>query len=400
VLSNSDVPILSVMQDFAKHGIEAAYLVPTEVGIEKNILDAHASLRDFLLRKGIHDFSAQAQGPDAKIVLDVFLVESERLHKTKVSLYRPFSKEGDPRLWIYGLGAYARPWNLLAFVVAFGDLYVVNASRPDIYESRNQTGSPLANLLRDAAPTLDWIERELIEKLKAIGRLGYVDSLRHGPTGVGMTLETLLGIKANPLREPDYHGIEIKASRVGAAKGKARQRVNLFSQVPDWKKSKYKSGVELLHAFGYDDASTGRRQFYCQLDTRPNSLGHRLQVDSNSDLLRSLWGTEDVVCWGLANLKKQLELKHDRTLWVDALARKDPTGAFEQFHYIAATKTHSPLTSNFETLIEIDAITFDFTLSLVPGKRGPRARDHGYLFKIHPSNLDLLFPKSEPIKLA
>jgi hypothetical protein len=214
-----------------------------------------------------------------------------------------------------------------------------------------------------------------------------------------MTLETLLGIKANSLREPDYHGIEIKASRVGSGKAKAKQRVNLFSQVPDWGKSKYKSGIELLEAFGYNDASTGRKQFYCQLDTRPNSLGHRLQVDSPVGLLRSLKDEEDVVCWGLANLRKQLQLKHNRTLWVDALSRKDSASGSEQFHYVAARRTHSPLVANFETLVEIDAITFDFTLSLVSGKRGPRARDHGYLFKIHPSNLDLLFPKSEPILL-
>lgn len=400
MLTNSDIPILPVMQELAKHGVEAGYLVPTEVGLQKSILDAHGSLRDFLLSKGIHDFEAQAQGPDSKVVLDVFLVEPEQLTKTKMSLYRPVSKEGDPRLWIYGLGNYARPWNLLVFIVAYGDLYVVNASCADIFQSKSRGGSPLARLLKDAAPTLDWVEQALVEKLREIGRLGYVNSMRAGPTGVGMTLETLLGINANSLREPDYHGIEIKASRVGSGKTKAKQRVNLFSQIPDWGKSKYKSGVELLNAFGYNDATTGRRQFYCQLDTRPNSLGHRLQVDSPEGLLRSLKGEDDVVCWGLANLKKQLGLKHNRTLWVDALSRKDSASELEQFHYIAAKRTHSPLVANFETLVEIDAITFDFTLSLVPGKRGPRARDHGYLFKIHPSNLDLLFPKSDPIPLV
>lgn len=399
MLSRSDVSIVGVMQELAKHGVEAGYLVPTEVGLQKSILDAHGSLRDFLLSKGIHDFASQPQGSDGKVVLDVFLVEEGHLTRTKMSLYRPPTKDGDPRLWIYGLGAYARPWNLLALVVAYGDLYIVNASRNEIFQSKDRAGSALAKLLVDAGPALDWAERNLIEKLRAIGQLGYVGSMRAGPTGVGMTLESLLGIKANSLREPDFHGIEIKASRVGSGKAKAKQRVNLFSQVPDWKISKYQSGVALLDAFGYADASTGRKQFYCQLDTRPNSLGHRLQVDSPQGLLRSLKGNDDVVCWGLANLKKQLQLKHARTLWVDALSRKDPLSGAEEFHYVAASKTHSPLISNFETLIEIDAITFDFTLSLIAGKRAPRARDHGYLFKIHPRNLDLLFPQSEPIAL-
>lgn len=399
MLSKSDTPILGVMQELAKRGVEAGYLVPTEVGLHKSILDAHDSLRDFLANKGIHDFKTQLQGQEAKVVLDVFLVEQGHLARTKMSFYRPTSKEGDPRIWIYGLGEYARPWNLLAFVVAYGDLYIVNVSRHEIFQSKDKAGSPFAQLLIDAAPALDWAERELVEKLRAIGSMGFVTSMRTGPTGVGMTLESLLGIKANSLREPDYHGIEIKASRIGSTKARAKQRVNLFSQVPDWKISKYKSGVELIDAFGYIDEATGRKQFYCQLDTRSNSLGHRLEVDSPEGLLRSLKGKEDVVCWGLANLRKQLQLKHAKTLWVDAMTRKDLESGFEQFHYVAARKTSSPLISNFETLIEIDAITFDFTLSLVPGKRGFRARDHGYLFKIHPSNLDLLFPQSEPIAL-
>lgn len=399
MLSHSDKPIIEVMEDLAEHGVEAGYLVPTQVGLSKSILDAHGSLREFLRAKDIHDFSSQAQGPEEKVVLNVRLVEPERLVPTKMSLYRPITKDGDPRIWIYGLGNYAHAWNLLLFIVAFGDLYVVNASRPEIYESRDRPGSPFSDLLANAAPKLDYIEQELIEKLRGVARLGYVDSMRPGPTGVGMTLETLLGITANSAREPDYFGIEIKASRLSSGTRRQNLRVNLFAQVPDWGKSAYKSGVALLESFGYNDSSTGRLQFYCQLDTKPNSLGHYLRIDAPSGLLRSLKDDKDVVCWGLANLKKQLQLKHNRTMWVGANAKRHPATGLEQFHYVTAKRTHSPLVANFETLIEIDAITFDFTLSLVQGKRGPRARDHGYLFKIHPSNLDLLFPKSEPMTL-
>jgi len=388
------------MEDLSKYGVEAGYLVPTEVGLAKKILDAHGSLRDFLRRKGIHDYERQTQGQDSKVVLDVFFVEEGKLAPTKMSLYRPVSKEGDPRLWIYGLDRYARPWNLICLIVAFGELYVVNASREAIYSGKDRAESQFAKVLEGAAPKLDYAEQELIERLKEIGRRGYVDSMRAGPTGVGMTLETLLGIRANPAREPDYHGIELKASRITRGNRRSNQRVNLFSQAPTWEKSACKSGLDILRLHGYNDPSTGRRQFYCQLDTKPNSLGHYLQVDPAQGLLRSLKHGEDVVCWKLTKLKEQLELKHNRTIWVGAHCKKHQVLGVEQFHYVTAKRTHSPLTSNFETLIEIDAITFDFTLSLTQGQRGPRARDHGYLFKIHPSNLDLLFPMSEPIPLA
>jgi hypothetical protein len=39
----------------------------------------------------------------------------------------------------------------------------------------------------------------------------------------------------------------------------------------------------------------------------------------------------------------------------------------------------------------------DYTLS--QKATGNSARDHGYLFKIHPENFDLLFPPSKSIKL-
>jgi len=52
-----------------------------------------------------------------------------------------------------------------------------------------------------------------LSKLQIISAKGFVDSLRSGDTGVGMTLETLLGIEANSNRAPDYFGIEIKAKR-------------------------------------------------------------------------------------------------------------------------------------------------------------------------------------------
>ncbi|MDR1216690.1 MAG: MvaI/BcnI family restriction endonuclease [Treponema sp.] len=38
---------------------------------------------------------------------------------------------------------------------------------------------------------------EFKEKFQAIKNMGYVPSLRRGPTGIGYTLETLLGIAEN-----------------------------------------------------------------------------------------------------------------------------------------------------------------------------------------------------------
>ena len=234
MLSRADVSLLSVIQTLAKYGKDAGYLVPTETGMSKSILDAHASLRSYLAEKGIHDYGSQRQGVEDKRTIDVFLVGVRTLTPTKMSLYRPETKTGDPRVWIYGLPKYARPLNLLVLLECDGVLYVVNASDPEIFESRDIAGSPLSKLLSAAVDDLDEVAAELIEKMSSISRMGYVDSLRIGDTGVGMTLETLLGITANSNKAPDYRGIEIKATRVSGVRRTAKTRVNLFSQVPDW----------------------------------------------------------------------------------------------------------------------------------------------------------------------
>jgi hypothetical protein len=190
----------------------------------------------------------------------------------------------------------------------------------------------------------------LIDKLKAISHLGYVESKRRGDTGVGMTLETLLGIKANSSRTPDFYGIEIKASR----KGSVANRVNLFSQVPNWKLSNCKSGKEVLERCGYVEPIKNRLQLYCTNSISPNAQGLFLKIDDKRNLVESkrakASSTESIVVWDLDNLLKQLLAKHKSTFWVKAMCRKDEDGK-EHFHYVEVEMTESPFAANFSTLI-------------------------------------------------
>lgn len=421
MISKSDIPIVGVIKLLASHGIEAGYLVPTQTAMEKSICDAHSSLRDYFKKTNIHDYEKQGQGSENKVVLDVHLITDNSIIKTKMSLYRPPTKLGDPRIWIYGLNEYAVPFNLLAIFQSNNIIYIFNASNdkilkqpknnkyqtPDLFSSLNEIqidlaptdNSPLNKILVNEEKSFDEIELELIDKLKKISKLGFVNSLRSGDTGVGMTLETLLGIRANSNRAPDFHGIEIKAKRGTGNNKKTSNRVNLYSQVPNWKKSECKTGMEILKKYGYVDSTSNRLQLYCTNSNVTNPQGLYLNVDEQSGILESLHKGQNniskVVVWELDNLKKQLEIKHKKTFWVKANSIKN--GLEEKFHYIEIEKTHSPLSSNLPTLIEIGAVTMDYTLSQKPV--GNSARDHGYLFKIHPDNFDLLFPPTKIISL-
>lgn len=384
MLSKSDIPPSHILPRFTTHGLEVAFLVPTPTGLGKSILDAVGALRELLLRKGFHDFSAQAQAD--KVLRKAHFVHVDRLEATTVSLYRPQTKTGDPRIWPYGLPDYARPFNLLAILCENDELYIINASDKGILDSIDDPRSPLGRLARKG-DQLEPAASELLEMLRAISRKGFVPSLRRGDTGVGFTLETLLGIPANTSRTPDFKGIEIKASRRigGVAQG---NRVTLFSQVPDWKRSTLKNGREILKNYGYERA--GRLQLYCTVGASPNSQGLYFELDDDlvCNKARLPSGNVDVACWPASSLTNRLLEKHPSTMWIKARCRGE-RAAGEEFHYIEAIYTRNPLAANLLPLIDIGTVTMDYTLSL---RDTGSARDHGYLFKIFPDDLPSLFP--------
>ena len=393
MLERADRPIEEVMRALAAHGVEAGFLVPTETGLAKSIMDAHRELRDFLQRVGLHDYERQAKGPAAKLIVPAKYVGPRTVEDASASLYRPETKDGDPRIWITGLARRAEAGNLLALLVHEGTLYVANTSVPGVLESLDTPTSPLGRVVAEIERAKGGAARELLGKLGEVAGRGYVRSLRPGPTGVGMTLETLLGIEANSSKSPDFKGIEIKASRTRSGRRATTSRVTLFSKVPDWKSSPVKSAVELLRAHGYDRA--GRRQLYCSMNHQPNTLGLFLAADEdNLHVMTSRTEPHSkVLKWDMSGLRQAFAEKHRETFWVKASVKKSTDGV-EHFHYTSVVHTRAPVVSDLESLFDRGHVELDFLLHLRdrgPGQR-PRARDHGYLFKMHPRDLSLVFP--------
>ena len=405
-LDQADRPLAEVLTPFAAHWLEVGLIVPTATGMQKAIMDAHAPLREYLSAAAVHDYADQSQGPDYKRKVTTWLVGRDGIEYTESSLYRPLTKQGDPRIWIYGLPKYANPGNVLALLAGDGGLYVVNGSDLALMASAGDPFSTLGTLLARLSPRRSAVADELLAKLRAVSSLGYLPSLRAGPTGVGYTLETHLGIKANSSKSPDFKGIEIKAGRT-LASGRAATRSNLFSLAPDWDASPH-SALSLLRAHGRDNED-GRRQIYCTLANAPNpTFGLYLGVDQPDDLLHSLRGEpagrpaagdEQIFQWRLHALRDALLAKHRETFWVKARARG--TNSSETFHYYEVEHTKGPLAANLAPLIETGHVQLDFLLSIKKGKTGKeRARDHGYLFKLWERDRHLLFapPRRYPLE--
>lgn len=398
MLSSADRDVAEIIRFVTSQSAEAGDPVPTSTGLRKSILDAHQSLRDYLAKVSIHDFESQRQGPDFKVVLKAHILTKDGWVPTQASLYRPNTKTGDPRIWFSKLTSHVKPHNLLAVFAFEGELFVVNTSEASIWEQRNYEDSPFRQLLSSIATPRSSAHVELTSQLRLICGMGFVRSTTNSDSGVGDTLESLLGIRRNSSRNPDFMGIELKTSRASTS-----NRSNLFSAVPEWSLSELKNSKQLVEAFGYLPHGSDLKALQVTVSSKPNPQTLFFSVNEAGGLIENrhkvLSVPNPAVVWKIATLQSSLADKHKDTFWIRANRRE--TGGWEEFHYTKATVTTSPVVANFSLLVETGAITMDYTISekrRVDGSR--RMRDHGYLWKIRPADLDLLFPPPYEIDLA
>ena len=96
--------------------------------------------------------------------------------------------------------------------------------------------------------------------------------MKNGDTGIGFTIESLLGIAANSDKQPDYKGIEIKSSRSPKPKNKRTVqsgKQTLFSLIPEWGMAGDRKG--LVETYGHWDEERQRTGLYCTIKVVPNS---------------------------------------------------------------------------------------------------------------------------------
>ena len=394
MLAKTDTPIEGFLPFFASTGISVAFLVPTETGYKKSIMDATASVRYLLMSENVHDYETQLQGPENKKLVETYFVTSSSTVPSCASLYRPVTKKGDPRIWFSNLKKYCQPCNLLALVVLDGKIFVFNLSNPQIATSLLNRGYAY-DIIQEGILKSRAISNELLSKMRAIHQLGFIPSVTKGDPGVGDTLERALGIERNNKPTPDYKGIELKAKRINQ---KSKTRNTLFTQVPD-EGMTYRQIVEKYGKWQTPKNSKepNRLQLYETFRvSRPNAYDLQLAVEEEKDRLNIVHynqissTTAFVSAWYISHLKSRLEEKHSETFWVKATA--EYVGETEYFRYDEVIHTRKPNTSLMVPLLEKDKITVDLAAHFKPDGKW---RDHGVLFKMMPNDLPLLF--GEPL---
>jgi len=145
---------------FEDYEVPVAFLTVTQTQLNKSIMDAVKPLRELLKEKGVHDYSTQEQGTHAKVVKVVnFIIHTTEIvgHdvlypysttvEEKVTLYRPTSGNGDPRIWFTNLKKYAHAGDVLVVMANDEALYVVNATDDEVLNEIEDPDSILGQVI-------------------------------------------------------------------------------------------------------------------------------------------------------------------------------------------------------------------------------------------------------------
>lgn len=374
----------------------------TATGLKKSILDATTPMRTYFKENNVHDYALQNKGQDNKVIIKTYILTEYKEIETQTSLYRPETKDGDPRLWIYRLKEATEADDIHAIIAPTPtSLFVINLTKVDIVKCcESSLVNPIQDLISVFYHSSNLISNELLAILRSYENQ-WIDTDLRADTAIGRQVEALLGIDMNASKLPDYKGIELKSFR----SQRPSIKKNLFCKVPDWDLSQLKSGAEIVDKYGYMSGGikSYRNTLYCKA---PNSQNLRLNMNYPDDLLEieedKIIGDNqfkkiaDVAVWRLQTLHECLLTKHHETFWIEVNTRIGDQGQ-EQFMFNKIEHTRNPIVSQFDILLEQSMITVDLLLGrpkvdLETGK--PKKGGDAVSFKIKKSAAGLLFPDS------
>ena len=162
---------------------------------------------------------------------------------------------------------------------------------------------------------------EFVTKFEEIKAMGWVKSMRRGNTGIGYTLEELLGISENNISAPDLGNIELKAHRINST-----SMITLFTfNRKAWKMNP----LEAIKKYGTPDGN-GRLGMYFTMSRTPNGVGLFLHDENDAISIRHISG-EIITEWQLDALAEQFIKKLPALIFVSAFS--EMRGGREWFNF-------------------------------------------------------------------
>lgn len=216
---------------------------------------------------------------------------------------------------------------------------------------------------------------EFIKAFAKIKSQGWVKSERHGSTGIGQTLEKLLGISENNIASPDLGEIELKAHRINSS-----SMITLFTfNRRVWKTKP----LDAIRKYGSLDENA-RLGMYYTMSKNPNSKGLYLQIKDDIVSVQHISG-EVIAEWQIEALVERFIKKIPALLFVGAESKIAENK--EWFKFQAAKL----LSGTSEKIIREQINQGNILLDLRLHDKITSARNHGTGFRVFERKLPLLF---------
>lgn len=226
---------------------------------------------------------------------------------------------------------------------------------------------------------------DFIREYQRIADMGWIQTHRSGPTGIGKTLEDLLGIPENNLHEPDFGEYELKSCRLNS-----NSMLTMFTQTPQ----PARSNTYLRQKYGYSSSAydNDEKVLHSTLTAARfvpiANTGHSLKIVCDPDRISiaSEDGLENVF-WNRDDLRRSFDKKY-KNKFVYAKAQSRGSGSAEQFLFTEAYEVSGFSYESFVELLERGQIYIDLRIGQYPDGR---THDHGTGFRIKESDQPLLF---------
>lgn len=224
------------------------------------------------------------------------------------------------------------------------------------------------------------------EKVKA---MGWIKTHRAGSTGIGKTLEDLLGIPENNLDEPDFGDYELKSCRIDS-----NSMLTMFTRAPEPRRA----NTYLRMKYGYssnaydNDEKVLHSTLSADRFTPVAETGHKLKISCAADgiYIECEDGVENIF-WSREALKACFEKKY-KNKFVYAKALSHGEGANEEFKFVEAYEVSGFDYDAFISLLEEGKIYVDLRIGQYHhGRNKGKTHDHGTGFRIKENDQHLLF---------
>lgn len=224
--------------------------------------------------------------------------------------------------------------------------------------------------------------QEILTRLKEIHEMRYVRTHRSGDTGIGKTLEDLLGIEENNIPSADGHLIELKSGRKNA-----KSMITLFTKSP----LPERANSVILGRYGYPSKShPGKKGIHTTIHSTAfyNLKGKpTFKIDVQNDRVELVNPEREVLgFWTKEILKESFERKIPQLMYVKADTRG--RGINEEFWFNEVWLLVGFDFENFLNLIKQDHVLTDVRIGQYPDGR---PHDHGTGFRVLPAKLELCF---------